>query len=81
MNSGKLFVGNLPWRATEQELKDYFSPVGEVYEVKIIKDKTSGKSRGFGFITMNNPEVAIAQLNGKMFGERPLIVSEAKQKN
>jgi RNA recognition motif-containing protein len=78
--TGKLFVGNLPWKITEEELKDHFATCGEVYSVKIIKDRETGKSRGFGFVEMTNSEKAIEELNDKIIDGRPLIVNVARQK-
>jgi RNA recognition motif-containing protein len=78
--TGKLFVSNLPWKISEEELKELFSAVGEVYSVKIIKDRETGKSRGFGFIEMNNSEKAIQDLHGKIVGGRHLTVNEARPK-
>ena len=80
MATGKLFVGNLPWKITEDELRDHFSQCGEVYSVKIIKDRETGRSRGFGFIEMNDHLKAMQELNEKIVGDRPLIVNEAKEK-
>jgi RNA recognition motif-containing protein len=76
--SGKLFVGNLPWKISEETLKDHFSQCGEVFSIKIIKDKDTGRSKGFGFIEMNEHQKAIEQLNGTIVDGRPLVVSEAK---
>ncbi len=77
----KLFVGNLPFSATEDELKDAFADFGNVDSVKIIIDKFSGRSRGFGFVEMNNDseaKSAIEQLHDRDFKGRKLIVNEAK---
>ena len=79
--SKKLFVGNLPFNATEDKLKEAFSSYGEVSEVVIIKNKFSGRSKGFGFVTMANDgdaEKAIAEMNGKDFEGRAITVNEAK---
>lgn len=80
MSIGKVFVGNLPWQITEDEVKEHFSQVGEVKDVKIIKDRETNKSKGFGFVEMNNSQDAIDKLNGVLLGERALVVSEARQK-
>jgi RNA recognition motif-containing protein len=80
VGTGKLFVGNLPWKVTEDELRDLFATVGEVYSVKIIKDRETGRSKGFGFIEMTNHDQAIIKLNGKIVDSRPLVVNEAKPK-
>jgi len=77
----KLFVGNLSWGATEEELKDLFSTVGTVESATIIKDKMSGRSKGFAFVEMSTDEEAAAAvdaLNGKDLGGRNLSVSEAR---
>ena len=52
--TNRLFVGNLPWKVTEDALKEHFETIGKVFAVKIIKDRQSGRSRGFGFVDMNN---------------------------
>ncbi len=80
MASKKLYVGNLPYSATEDDLRDMFGEAGEVQSVKIINDE-SGRSKGFGFVEMaTNEEAAkaIASLNGKMLKDRELNVSEAR---
>jgi RNA recognition motif-containing protein len=77
----KLYVGNLPFSVTEESLKEVFSAYGDVEEVSIIMDKFSGRSKGFGFVTLSNDEAAqkaVAELNDKDFQGRPLKVSEAK---
>ena len=79
--SKKLFVGNLDWGATDEELKDMFTEFGEIEEAIIIKDKFSGRSKGFGFVTFVNEEdadKAIEALNGKDFKGRDLVVNEAR---
>jgi len=78
-----LFVGNLPFSATEDGLRETFAPFGEVQQVKIMTDRDTGKSRGFGFVEMaqdDEAEKAIAALNGKNFQGRPLTVNEARPK-
>ncbi|NDD66673.1 RNA-binding protein [bacterium] len=77
----KLFVGNIPFSATEDELRSLFEEVGQVENVKIIMDKFSGRSRGFGFVEMPNHDesnTAIERLNNADFSGRKLIVNEAK---
>jgi RNA recognition motif-containing protein len=77
----KLFVGNLPFQATNADLEDLFSQVGAVASVNLITDKFTGKSRGFGFVEMTDTqeaEQAIARLNGKELHGRALTVNEAK---
>src|SRR4030067_887750 len=80
MNS-KLYVGNLPFGVSEEDLKKLFSEAGEVQSVKIIMDQYSGRSRGFGFVEMTSKaeaDKAISLLNGKILTDRTLIVNEAK---
>jgi RNA recognition motif-containing protein len=77
----KLYVGNLPFGASEEDLRKLFAEAGAVQSVKIVTDSYSGRSRGFGFVEMASQaeaEKAISLINGKTFMERTLIVSEAK---
>lgn len=77
----KLYVGNLSFKATEENLRELFSQAGEIESVRIITDTRSGQPRGFGFVEMASNEAAqqaIAMFNGKNFMERPLIVNEAR---
>lgn len=77
----KLYVGNLPYTANDAELKDFFSKSGEVEAATVMIDKMTGRSRGFGFVTMPNDEEAtnaINSLNGVEMGGRKLTVNEAK---
>lgn len=77
----KIYVGNLPFQATEEDIKKLFSESGEVESVKIITDLNTGVPRGFGFVEMATSEdarKAIGALNGTLFMERKLTVSEAK---
>ena len=79
----KLYVGNLPFSVTDEDLKSLFSSYGEITEAVLIKDKFSGDSRGFGFVTMSNDtqgQAAIDGLNGKDMGGRALTVNLAKPK-
>ncbi|MDB5988589.1 MAG: recognition motif protein, partial [Nevskia sp.] len=79
--STKLYVGNLPFTATENELQDMFAQHGPVTSVDLIMDKFSGRPRGFGFVTMETQEgaqAAVQALNGTDFGGRPLTVNEAR---
>ena len=78
-----LFVGNLPFSATEESLRNLFAQYGELQQVKIMTDRDTGKSRGFGFVEMAQDEdaaKAIAALNGKDFEGRALTVNEARPK-
>ena len=77
---GKLYVGNLSWNSTEEELSSHFSSVGEVQSAKIITDRETGRSRGFGFIEMDNSDDAISSLDGKELQGRALRVSVAQEK-
>jgi RNA recognition motif-containing protein len=77
----KIYVGNLPWTIDHAKLVELFSPFGEIEEAVIISDKFSGKSKGFGFVTLKNDEdakKAIAELNEKEIEGRNLKVNEAK---
>jgi cold-inducible RNA-binding protein len=81
--STKLYVGNLSFRTTSEELREAFSQAGTVESASVIEDRETGRSRGFGFVEMATPEeaqAAIAQLNGKELGGRNLTVNEAKPK-
>ncbi|MFH1577354.1 MAG: RNA-binding protein [Candidatus Margulisiibacteriota bacterium] len=77
-----IFVGNLPWSATDEELKSKFGEFGNVMSARIVTDKFSGKSRGFGFVDMEDAdaEKAIAAMNGQKWGDRDLTVNEARPK-
>ena len=77
----KIYVGNLPHEVTEEELRKEFKTFGEVTSVNIIKDKYSGRPRGFGFVEMasvSEGQAAIAGLNGKALKDQTLIVNPAR---
>ena len=77
----KLFVGSLSWDTTDESLKAFFATVGEVVEAKVIIDKFSGKSKGFGFVTMSSDEeatAAIEKLNDTELDGRSIKVDYAK---
>lgn len=77
----KLYVGNLPFSATEQVLSDTFAECGTVQSAKIITDRDSGRSKGFGFVEMSTEaeaQNAIAKYNGADWEGRPMTVNEAK---
>ena len=77
----KLYVGNLSFRTTSDDLREAFSSAGTVESATVIEDRDTGRSRGFGFVEMATPEeaaTAIEQFNGKEFGGRNLTVNEAK---
>ena len=78
----KIYVGNLPWSATEAELRELFSSVGTVHSAAVITDRDTGRSRGFGFIEMDDSdaEQAISQLDGREMDSRPLRVNEAQER-
>jgi len=78
-----IFVSNISFKVREQALKELFSQYGEVSSVRIIKDKESRRSKGYGFVEMlndNEGNAAISALNGTMHYERPIVVAEAKGK-
>jgi len=79
--STKLFVGNLDFKVTENELQDAFGAYGTVLEANLVTDRTTGRPRGFAFVTMSSPEEAqkaIDALNGKELGGRALNVNVAR---
>ena len=81
MSNSKLFVGNLSFNTTENDLQDLFAAYGSVVEANLMMDRTSGRPRGFGFVTMSTPEeaeAAITALNGKDIDGRSLTVNVAK---
>jgi len=77
----KLYVGNLSFQTTSDELKDHFAQAGNVESASVVEDRMTGRSRGFGFVEMSTAEeaaAAIEQFNGKDFGGRNLTVNEAR---
>jgi RNA recognition motif-containing protein len=78
----KLFIGNLPYNMTQDELRNIFSEAGNVLSAAVIVDKMTGRSRGFGFVEMEDAdaEKAIAEINGKEIDSRKLVVNEARAK-
>ena len=79
--SKRIYVGGLPFKTTEEEMNTLFSGYGAVTSAKLITDKYSGQSRGFGFVEMPNDEeanAAMEKLNGSDFGGRKLTVNEAR---
>ncbi|MGB2798722.1 MAG: RNA-binding protein [Dehalococcoidia bacterium] len=77
----RIYVGNLPYDTTEEELQLEFSAYGEVASANILTDKISGRPKGFGFVEMaskSEGEAAIAGLNGKILRERTIVVNEAR---
>lgn len=75
-----LYVGNLPWGTSETELADAFRPYGSVISSRIITDKETGRSRGFGFVEVEDAdaEKMVDAMNGTSFGGRQVVVNEAK---
>ncbi len=80
--SMNIYVGNLPYSTSEEDIKDLFSEYGEVSSVKFIKDRDTGRFRGFGFVEMEDEgaQQAIDNLNNSEFHERNLVVNEAREK-
>ncbi len=77
----RLYVGNLSFNTTENDLQDLFAAAGAVTEVLLMQDRVTGKSRGFGFVTMATEQeatAAISQFHGKSVDGRPLTVNEAR---
>lgn len=77
----KLFVGNITYTSTENDLQDYFSQAGQVLSVNIMQDRATGRPRGFAFVEMGSPaeaEKAIELFHQKDFQGRPLTVNEAR---
>jgi len=77
-NVDNLYVGNLSYDATEDDVGDFFNQVGMVSKVTIVKDRETGKPRGFCFVEMTNGNDAIAQLNGQPLLGRKLLINEAR---
>ena len=77
----KLFVGNLSFQATDEDLRELFAQAGTVESVRIVTDQFTGRPRGFGFVEMSTKEEAakaIEMLNGRLFRDRNLVVDEAR---
>ncbi len=77
----KLFVGNLSFQATEEDLRELFQQAGTVESVRIVTDQFTGRPRGFGFVEMSSKEEAskaVEMLNGRLFRDRNLVVDEAR---
>lgn len=78
-----IYVGNLPWRTTADDLRALFEPYGEVENSRIVSDRETGRSRGFGFVDMKEDgagQKAIAELHNYDYGGRPLTVNEAQSR-
>ena len=83
MNSKKLYVGGLPYSISDTQLEELFSAHGTVESARVITDRMTGRSRGFGFVEManqNEAEAAMTELNGSQLEGRTLTVNEARQK-
>jgi len=78
----KIYVGNLSWSSSEDDVREHFAGIGEVHSVAVITDRETGRSRGFGFIEMDDSDAerAISELDGKELGGRPLRVNEAQER-
>jgi len=79
----KLYVGNLPWSASDDSLKSFFAAAGTVQSAQVITDRDSGRSKGFGFVEMSTDEEAqkaIEMFNGKDMDGRPIVVNIARPK-
>lgn len=78
----KLYVGNLPWSVGDGELQALFNGIGTVHSARVISDRETGRSRGFGFVELDDETAkkAIAELNGKDMGGRALRVNEANDR-
>ena len=79
--SNKLYVGNLSFRVTSEDLQDYFATAGEVESANVVMDRETGRSRGFGFVEMASEVAAnnaIAQFNGQEYDGRNMVVNEAR---
>ena len=78
----KVYVGNLPWGVTDMDVLDLFKPFGSVDSARVVTDRDSGRSRGFGFVEMaaQHASQAIAKLNGHTIDSRQLRVNEAQSK-
>ncbi len=77
-----IYVGNLPFTATEDEIRGLFEPFGEVTSVKLIIDRETGRPRGFGFVEMDNSaaDVAIKELNNTEMGGRNLKINQSQKR-
>lgn len=79
----RLFVGNLPYNATAEDLRSFFGEIGEITDVHIVMDRETGRPRGFAFVSYAKDEdaaKAAETMNGKAFGGRPLVVNEARER-
>ena len=82
--SNKLYIGNLSFRVTSEDLQEYFSAAGEVQSANVVIDRETGRSRGFGFVEMADEDSAnnaIAQFNGTEYDGRNIVVNEARPRD
>ena len=78
-----IYVGNISYNTSEQALREHFASLGTVEDVRIINDRATGRSKGFGFVTFTNDDearTAIAELNGVELDGRELVVNEARER-
>jgi RNA recognition motif-containing protein len=77
-----IYVGNLPFSASEDQIRELFGQFGKVQSVKLVSDRETGRPRGFGFVEMDGADAdsAIAALNGQQFGGRSLRINEARER-
>lgn len=84
MNNKKLFVGSLPWSVNDDQLKEIFSQAGNVVSAQVVKDRDTGRSKGFGFVEMSTDEeanAAVEKLNNSDVDGRKIFVSIARPKD
>jgi len=76
----KLYIGNLPFATTDEDLRQFFSQYGDVVSASVIRDRMTGRSRGFGFVEMEDDQAdkAVDQANGQQMDGRALVVNEAR---
>lgn len=77
----KLYVGNLPYNTSEDDLRELFSPLGEITDLAVITDRYTGQSKGFAFVEMSSDQAAdeaVAKFNGYALGSRQIVVNEAR---
>jgi RNA recognition motif-containing protein len=77
---GKIYVGNIPWSTTEEQLREHFAKIGSVRAVRIVTDRDTGRPKGFAFVEMENSDQAIANLNDTDFNGRPLKLNVARER-
>ena len=82
MGNNKVYIGNLPYNATDEEIRDFFSDCGEIGDIRIITDRETDRSKGFGFVTFNNDDAFQSALkkDEEEMGGRKLRVNEARDR-